>query len=591
MKTRFFGQLILSLSACLILLINSKVVDASPWAYPDDLLFRHDIQILVDSGALNIPISTWPLPWGDIAYNLTKNESEMSLIEIASFQRIKHALIEAEMGGLSGETEIKVAKNPNQMTWFNDGVTGTKLVGAKSSYLSKNLALNIKVEKVPGDTRMDESYLAIARGNYSLTLGSKKNWWGPGWNSSLILSTNARPIKGLSIERNFSDPFESALLKWIGPWDLSVMIGELDNDRSVSDPKFFGMRFGFRPTSSLELGFSRTSLFCGENRSCGFSTFTDMLIDKNDAGYNTIGFDFRSSHKINEIPFAVYGQLMGEPFHDNAMSLFGMETWGLIDSSQQLESYRFFVEASSTSCQFYKNNSEKYGCAYRNEQYTDGYRYDGSNIGHASDGDSIVLSLGGILVGENSQLLKSRLSLGQLNRGSINSYQLTEHRTNFFNADLGYEFDLYWFDIPLGSFDVGVGYDMYKDKVDNTSENEPRIYVAWNNDMDFTQEKTMDFSEYLELIEVSDEDRLITEELVDIDSTSFRDLGNFKLLEIIEIFDEVTIQRGDTSTMAKASTNIQSAENILSELNSLSDDGKTLSDYLGLMDSTISQRN
>ena len=590
MKTRFFGQLILSLSACLILLINSKVVDASPWASPDDLLFRHDIQILVDSGALNIPISTWPLPWGDIAYNLTKNESEMSLIEIASFQRIKEALIEAEMGGLSGETDIKVAKNPGQMTWFNDGVTDTKLVGATSSYLSKNLALNIKVEKIPGDTLMDESYLAIARGNYSLTLGSKKNWWGPGWNSSLVLSSNARPIKGLSIERNFSDPFESALLKWIGPWDLSVMIGELDNDRSVSDPKFFGMRFGFRPTSSLELGFSRTSLFCGENRSCGFSTFTDMLIDKNDAGYNTIGFDFRSSHKINDIPFAVYGQLMGEPFND-AMGLFGMETWGLVDSSQQLESYRFFVEASSTSCQFYKNNSEKYGCAYRNEQYTDGYRYDGSNIGHASDGDSIVLSLGGILVGENSQLLKSRLSLGQLNRGSINSYQLTEHRTNFFNADLGYEFDLYWFDIPLGSFDVGVGYDMYKDKVDSTSENEPRIYVAWNNDMDFTQEKTMDFSEYLELIEVSDEDRLITEELVDIDSTPYRDLGNFELFEIIEIFDEVTTQRGDTSTMAKVSISIQSAENILSELNSLSDDGKTLSDYLGLMDSTISQRN
>ena len=589
MKNRFFRQLILGLSACLLILVNSKVVDASPWASPDDLLFRHDIQILVDAGALNIPISTWPLAWGDIAYNLTKNESEMSLIEITSFQRIKEALIEAEMGGLSGDTEIKVAKHPNQMTWFNDSVTNTKLVGATSSYLSKNLALNIKVNKVPGDTLMDESYLAIARGNYSLTLGSKKNWWGPGWDSSLVLSSNARPIRGLSIERNFSDPFESAFLKWIGPWDLSVIIGELDNNRLISDPKFFGMRFGFRPTSSLELGLSRTSLFCGENLSCGFSTFTDMLIDKNDDGYNAVGIDFRSSHKMKNIPFAVYGQLMGEPFN-NTMGLFGMETWGLIDSNQQLESYRFFVEASSTSCQFYKNDSEKYGCAYRNDLYTDGYRYDGSNIGHTSDGDSMVLSLGGILVGENSQLLKSKLSIGQLNRGSINSYQLREHQTNFFNIDLGYEFDLYWFDIPLGSFDLGVGYDMYKDKVDNTSENEPRIYVAWNNDMNFTEEKTMDFSEYIELIEVSDEE-IITEELVKNDLNAFRDLGNFELFEIIELFDDVTTQRSDKNIMTKVTTNIQSVENILSELNSISDDGKTLSDYLGLMDSTISQRN
>ena len=589
MKNRFLRQLILGLSVCSIMLVNTKVVDASPWASPDDLLFRHDLQILVDSGALNIPISTWPLAWGDIAYNLTKNESEMSLIEITSFQRIKEALIEAEMGGLGGQTEIKVAKNPNQMTWFNDSVTNTKSVGAQSSYLSKNLALNIKVEKIPGKTLMDESYLAIARGNYSLTLGSKKNWWGPGWDSSLVLSSNARPIRGLSIERNFSDPFESAFLKWIGPWDLSVVIGELDNNRSISDPKFFGMRFGFRPTSSLELGLSRTSLFCGENLSCGFSTFTDMLIDKNDDGYNAVGIDFRSSHKMKNIPFAVYGQLMGEPFN-NTMGLFGMETWGLIDSNQQLESYRFFVEASSTSCQFYKNDSEKYGCAYRNDLYTDGYRYDGSNIGHTSDGDSMVLSLGGILVGENSQLFKSKLSLGQLNRGSINSYQLREHQTNFFNIDLGYEFDLYWFDIPLGSFDLGVGYDMYKDKVDNTSENEPRIYVAWNNDMNFTEEKTMDFSEYIELIEVSDEE-IITEELVKNDLNAFRDLGNFELFEIIELFDEVTTQRSDKNIMTKVTTNIQSVENILSELNSISDDGKTLSDYLGLMDSTISQRN
>jgi len=589
MKNRFLRQLILGLSICSIMLVNTKVVDASPWASPDDLLFRHDLQILVDSGALNIPISTWPLAWGDIAYNLTKNESEMSLIEITSFQRIKEALIEAEMGGLGGQTEIKVAKNPNQMTWFNDSVTNTKSVGAQSSYLSKNLALNIKVEKIPGKTLMDESYLAIARGNYSLTLGSKKNWWGPGWDSSLVLSSNARPIRGLSIERNFSDPFESAFLKWIGPWDLSVIIGELDNNRSISDPKFFGMRFGFRPTSSLELGLSRTSLFCGENLSCGFSTFTDMLIDKNDDGYNAVGIDFRSSHKMKDIPFAVYGQLMGEPFN-NTMGLFGMETWGLINSNQQLESYRFFVEASSTSCQFYKNDSEKYGCAYRNDLYTDGYRYAGSSIGHTSDGDSMVLSLGGILVGENSQLLKSKLSIGQLNRGSINSYQLREHQTNFFNIDLGYEFDLYWFDIPLGSFDLGVGYDMYKDKVDNTSENEPRIYVAWNNDMNFTEEKTMDFSEYIELIEVSDEE-IITEELVKNDLNAFRDLGNFELFEIIELFDEVTTQRSDKNIMTKVTTNIQSVENILSELNSISDDGKTLSDYLGLMDSTISQRN
>ena len=577
--------------ACVLALIEIKPLQATPWVMPDNLLIRHDIQILVDSGALNIPISTWPIAWGDIAYNLTKNESEMSLIEIASFQRIKEALIDAEMGGLSGLTEVKVAKNPNQFTWFNDNLTNTKSVGAQSSFLSKNLAINLKVEKIPGDTLFNESYLSIARGNYSIDVGSKKRWWGPGWSNSLVLSTNANAIKGLAIERTFSDPFESRFLKWIGPWDFSIMTGELNHSRTVPDPRFFGMRFDFRPIPTLELGLSRTSVFCGDTQSCGFSGFTDMLLDKDDSGYNALSLDFRSSHVINQLPIAYYGQIMGKSLKES-MGLFGFETWDLIDSFGGLESYRIFMEASSTSCQFYKNDTTNFGCAYRNDVYVDGYQYDNANIGHSSDGDSITLSLGGILVANNSQLIKSKITMGQLNRGSVSSYQLKENRTNFFNFMLGYNFDLYWFDIPLGSFDLGIGYDIFKDKVNNTSENQPRVYLAWNNSMDFSQEKTKNFSEYIELIEISEEDRLLAnEDVIKIKTGSFTDFSNLEIFEIIDLLDQVSIQRGDTSILAKVSASIQSPSKIISEIDSLSKDGKTLSDYLGLIDSTISQRN
>ncbi|MBM24045.1 MAG: hypothetical protein CMD78_07260, partial [Gammaproteobacteria bacterium] len=72
-------------------------LQASPWAIPGDLMLRHDVQILVDSGVINIPMTTWPLAWGDIAYNLSKTEKEMTSFELASFQRIKKALLEEEM--------------------------------------------------------------------------------------------------------------------------------------------------------------------------------------------------------------------------------------------------------------------------------------------------------------------------------------------------------------------------------------------------------------------------------------------------------------------------------------------------------------
>ena len=196
------------------------------------------------------------------------------------------------------------------------------------------------------------------------------------------------------------------------------------------------------------------------------------------------------------------------------------------------------------------------------------------------------------MVANNSQLIKSKITMGQLNRGSVSSYQLQENRTNFFNFILGYNFDLYWFDIPLGSFDLGFGYDIFKDKVNNSSENEPRVYIAWSNSTDFSQEKTRDFSEYLDLIEVSDEDKLLASEgITKVKKDSFTDFGNLDLFEIIDVLDQVSIQRGDTSILAKVSTSIQSADKIISEIDSLSKEGKTLSDYLGLIDSTISQRN
>jgi len=88
------------------------------------------------------------------------------------------------------------------------------------------------------------------------------------------------------------------------------------------------------------------------------------------------------------------------------------------------------------------------------------------------------------------------------------------------------------------------------------------------------------------------EDKLLaSDDTKKVKKDSFTDFGNLDLFEIIDVLDQVSIQRGDTSILAKVSTSIQSADKIISEIDSLSKDGKTLSDYLGLIDSTISQRN
>ena len=595
----------------LILLSNqSSDLHASPWADPGDLILRHDIQILVDAGVINIPITTWPLAWGDIAYNLSKTEKEMTSFELASFQRIKEALLEEEIGGISSNTSLKFAKNPETITSFNDSVGARSEIEGESSYLGKNIAINLHANRQGGETLFDESYIAVVLGDYSISLGSKKNWWGPGWGGSLILSTNARPIPGISIERNFSDPFESKFLNWIGPWDLSLLLGELEHSRTRSDALFFAMRIGFRPLSNLEIGLSRSALFCGKDRPCGVSGFSKMFFDlgissdnnsssEQNSGYQLAGFDFRSSHQVQGIPFAVYGQIIGQGINEDlldstrpfALGLFGLETWGPIKDYSLLESYRVFLEATSTSCEFYNLNDSKFGCAYHDSIYSDGYRYEGVNIGYSADGDALLLTLGGMIVVQNSQLIKSSVALGKLNQGSNNDY---------LKFDLGYEFDLFWFDIPLGSFDVGLGFELLRDKVRNTTQKDPRIYLSWSNSIDFSPKKVRDYSDYLELVEVRQDEGIEGDKISEnkIQGIDFVIIGEKDLFELISLMEQITLERNpyleNRNNERSNKTNVLRKQSMENDLNSgvlLVSEQYDLTEIMLQLDQTIDKRN
>ena len=570
----------------LLLCLSIKDVDSSPWGTPDDALLKHDLQILTDAGLLNIPLNTWPIAWGDVAYNLkADNPEELSPETLLSLQRIKQRLIEEQMGGISANAEIKVSKNPDRIMTFFDPVNVKKLAASNVSYMSKNLAINLKYEKTDAYELLDESHISLARGNYSMTLGSKKSWWGPGWMGSTVLSTSARPIKGLSIERNFSDPFQNRFLSMIGNWDLAFILGDIESINQAPDRRFTALRIGMRPKDNLEIGFSKSAVICEKGSGCGLSKVIDGIIGSDEV-YDLNTFDYRVSGSMFDLPYAAYGQISGSTL-SNSVGLFGLESWGSIEESQKFESYRVFTELSSSTCGIFGGQS-KYGCAYQDSKYPSAYHNDGSNIGHPLDGDSIALSLGGILVIDDTQLYKSTLAIGRINRGSNSGYLFSQNATDFVNFNLGYQFDLYWYDIPLGSFDVGLGFDVYKDKGAGSSEKEPRAYVAWTNSIDLSQQKVRDFSEYIELIEVGDELIPQADPLVE-DIVQFVSFNESELSSIIRLIDQTAVDRGDTA-FANYMPQFKSADEIIDQLSESSND-KSLSDYMASVDETISKRN
>ena len=75
---------------------------------------------------------------------------------------------------------------------------------------------------------------------------------------------------------------------------------------------------------------------------------------------------------------------------------------------------------------------------------------------------------------------------------------------------------------------------------------DPRVYIAWSNDVDFSSKKVRDYSEYLELIEVDSDLGIISEpSLEQIDEQpSFLALdADLSIVQVVDLMDQVINQR------------------------------------------------
>ena len=75
------------------MLAGSAAFGGEPWLAPGNVQARHDIQLLVDDGVINIPLSQWPIATADLAQALAAAERKYGLFE--------------EPGGADDKTEAK----------------------------------------------------------------------------------------------------------------------------------------------------------------------------------------------------------------------------------------------------------------------------------------------------------------------------------------------------------------------------------------------------------------------------------------------------------------------------------------------------
>ena len=482
--------------AGLLLILTSVAAWAGPWVEVGNSSLRSDIQILADAGIIKGAVTTWPLAWGDILPDLNPSEA-LTDYQSAALRRVRAA---AGQQTIAGEfllsARAAVASNPIQIRSFEntprEDVEIELGVSRMGDWWAGNLEGTWVKDPSDGDEwRADGSYLGIILGNWSLTASAQDRWWGPGWQSSMILSNNARPVPSVSFERVSTHPFKTKWLSWLGYWDLSIQVGQLEKDRAVPEALLFGMRFNFRPFKNLEIGLSRTAQLCGEDRPCDFDTWTNMLFGKDNRGDNVspedepgnqlAGFDVRWSYGLMGQPFALYTHWIGEDegggIPQKYTGQFGAETWG---GWNALGTYRFYLEWADTMCNFaaYKGENTVPDCAYNNKIYETGYRYRGRSLAHTFDNDASIFTFGTVLTDNQNNSWLLRLGYGNLNRQrDPDQYNtVAQVKTEYREIELSHRRD-----IGFGALHIGAGYDYRKNTVSDQDNGETRLFFEWNN--------------------------------------------------------------------------------------------------------------
>jgi hypothetical protein len=477
----------------LFLALATQVAAGEPWLDPGDSGLRSDLQMLADAGVIGGPLSAWPLSWGDIAGQLN-DPGDLSEAESAALARISaRARAERSSGHWHLLTEASAGSDPRLIRDFEDLPREQAEIAAGLQWTGNRAAVKLVAQYVadPEDDqelRADGSYAGLALGNWMIAAAATDRWWGPGWQGSLILSNNARPIPAFTIDRNSTAPFETKWLHWIGHWDFVTLFGFLEHDRDFPNARFFGMRLTDRPTRWLELGVSRTAIWCGDGRPCGFDTFLDLL-QGNDSAGNTVspedepgdqlaGYDVRLSGSSLGVPIAAYVQRIGEDFYKRRPSLFltqaGLETWGGLGA---LGTYRVYLEVSDTLCGANIYGEGKADCAYEHHIYTDGVRYRGRSIGHSFDNDSEVWTLGALLNDGHEGSWMLSLAAGDLNREGAPSSTNTVAAVKTAYRSVSF---VHRRSMPIGEIQAMVGMESFEDAATGDDDQDWLISLNWH---------------------------------------------------------------------------------------------------------------
>jgi hypothetical protein len=115
--------------------------------------------------------------------------------------------------------------------------------------------------------RIMEANLSYHLLGHEISFGKNDHWLGPDQGTSMSWSTNAENIYAFEINR--VEPLRiPGVSRLLGPIRYDFLVGTLKGHTYPNSPWVHMEKISFKPTKNLELGFERTVIWGGRNRSC-----------------------------------------------------------------------------------------------------------------------------------------------------------------------------------------------------------------------------------------------------------------------------------------------------------------------------------
>ncbi|WP_076411098.1 capsule assembly Wzi family protein [Shewanella sp. UCD-KL12] len=410
-----------------LLLLSCASAQAAWWVEPNDLALRADIQLLADTGIILQPVTTYPLMWAGLKQDMDKAEiKNLSAMQASAYERVMTAY-KKDHQSFSSEIKVAAASDTARFLGFGhdyrDKAETTVNAEVTKEWFSGRVSASYHYDPIDGNSaRLDNSFAAVLLGNWIVSAGAQQKYWGPGWDTGLIQTTNARPMPGITLSRNNSEAFETPWLSWAGPWTFTTSFSQMESDRYVPEAKHWGARGTLRPISQLEVGFSWTMQWGGEGYGNSLSDWWDGLFNgggtegelENGQENMLAGYDFRWSDTAFGIPYGIYYERIHEDYHNGKNQLINASNMGGVDFVLSNINTRVFIEYADTAASCGVDDNV-YNCMYEHGFYKDGYRYYGKSLGSTYDNDTRSLVVGGITQLGGGQSITNKLRLLKLN--------------------------------------------------------------------------------------------------------------------------------------------------------------------------------